>query len=232
MILRRLDKDREKAKKLVTSSNFNHLILFLILFDSVILGFMYSSFVVESIGFELFILDRLIVALFISEMMIKLYAYQGKFFKSGWNLLDLTVVALSIVPATSYFVILRSLRLLRLVKYIDKDLKISAFMDTLISAIPLLATALISFGFLVYIFGIMAVGFFGDVFVEFSSVGASVFTLLQMIMLDGVGTSVVKSIMYVSPFAWIFFAVFMLLSYIIATTFVVMYVKQAVAKKK
>lgn len=225
------EKDREKVKKLVKSNNFNHLILFLILFDCIILGLMTSGFIQFTIGFELFLVDRLIVALFISEMLMKIYAYRGKFFNSGWNILDLIVVVISIIPATSYFVILRSLRLLRLVKYIDKDIKITQFLNALASTLPTLATALVSFAFLLYVFGILAVSLFGDIFIEFSNLGSSISTLLQMILLDGIGTGVVKDIMYVHPFAWLFFLIFSLIAYLIAVTFVIMSAKIVFNKK-
>ncbi|MDR1693855.1 MAG: ion transporter [Lactobacillaceae bacterium] len=223
------EKDREKVKKLVKSDNFSHLILFLILFDSIILGFMTSGFVRVTLGFELFLLDRLIVALFISEMLMKIYAFRGKFFKKGFNILDLIVVVISIIPATSYFVILRSLRLLRLIKYIDKDIKITQFFDSLISTIPTLMTALVSYGFILYIFGIMSVGFFGE-YVEFSSLGSSVFTLIEVLMLDGVSTNIIKSIMFMHGWAWIFFLLYMMISYLIAVTFVIISVKVILKK--
>lgn len=231
MALCDLEKDREKVEKLVKSDNFNHLIMFLILFDSIILGFMTSGFIQVTLGFELFLLDRLIVALFISEMLMKIYAYKGKFFQDGWNILDLIVVIISIIPATSFFVILRSLRLLRLVKYIDKDLKITQFLNALASTIPTLATAMVSFAFVLYVFGIIAVSLFGDIFVEFSSLGSAMMTLLEMISLDGVGTEVVKSVMYTNHFSWIFFYVFGLICYLIAITFVVLSAKTVLNKK-
>lgn len=231
MSLYDFDKDREKVKKLVKSDNFNHLIMFLILFDCVILGFMTSGFIQVTLGFELFLLDRLIVALFISEMLMKIYAYKGKFFQNGWNVLDLMVVIVSIIPATSYFVILRSLRLLRLVKYIDKDIKITQFLNALASTIPTLATALVSFVFLLYVFGIIAVSLFGDMFIEFSSLGISMLTLLETVSLDGIGTNVVKSVMYVHPFAWLFFYIFILITYLIGITFIILSAKSILNKK-
>lgn len=219
------EKDREKVKKLVKSDNFNNLIMFLILFDSFILGLMTSDFFRASMGLELFLVDRLIVALFISEMMMKIYAFRGKFFKRGFNILDLSVVVISIIPATSFFVILRSLRLLRLVKYLDHNLKITTFMNALVSTLPMLSTALVSFAFLLYIFAIMSTGMFGDMFVEFSSLGTSIFTLLQMVVFDGAAPHVIKAVMIVSPWAWVFFLTYILIAYLIMITYVILSIK-------
>ena len=63
-----LEKERAKALNLVNSKNFSSLIIFLIFFDSILLGCMTSAKVMMSLGFELFFLDRLIVALFICDL--------------------------------------------------------------------------------------------------------------------------------------------------------------------
>ncbi|MFV0625797.1 MAG: ion transporter [Alphaproteobacteria bacterium] len=218
------EKDRAKAVDLVNSKNFTSLIAFLIFFDAILLGFMTSPKVMDALGFELFFLDRLIVALFICEMMIKIYAYGGEFFKKGWNWLDLSVVAVSIVPATSFFVILRAFRLLRLLKYVDKELRVTHFLQIL--------TAIAIYFVVLYVFSVMSVGLFGDLFVEFSSLRESIFALIQVMSFDSFSVDIIQSVMIVHPKAWIFFFSFILVSYLIITTFIVSSVREVIKISK
>ena len=120
MIKKAWEKDKRKVKKLVEGNNFDYFILSLICIDAVALGFMTSD--ITNVFFDnvLFILDRLCMAIFIMEMLMKLYAYGKGFFKSGWNVFDLIVVAVSSVPFASYFIVLRTFRLFRSLKYVNK----------------------------------------------------------------------------------------------------------------
>ncbi|MDD4555880.1 MAG: ion transporter [Alphaproteobacteria bacterium] len=225
-----LEKERAKAQSLVQSKNFSSLIMFLIFWDAILLGFMTSAKVMMSLGWELFFLDRLIVALFICEMMIKIYAYGGEFFKKGWNLLDLFVVTLSIIPATSFFVILRSFRLLRLLKYVDKDLRVANFIQNLMSIVPIFLTSLVIYFVVLYVFSVMSVGLFGDIFIAFGDLNHAVFSLVQVMSFDSLSVEIIQSVMIIYPKAWIFFFSFILFSYLIITTFVVSAIKEVIKK--
>jgi voltage-gated sodium channel len=69
-----------------------------------------------------------------------------------------------------------------------------------------------------YVFSVMATNLFGGAFPEwFGSVGASAFTLFQIMTLESWSMGVVRPLMDVFPFAWLFFVPFILL-----TTFTVL----------
>lgn len=89
MLKKAWEKDKRKVKKLVEGKNFDWLIMSLILMDAVILGLMTASFMTDSLRADLFVLDRLFMAIFIIEMIMKIYAYGKKFFKSGWNVFEI-----------------------------------------------------------------------------------------------------------------------------------------------
>lgn len=226
MVVESFNKDRKKAETLVSSKNFNSLIIFLILLDSVILGLLTISSVRMTIGSELFFIDRLIVAIFICEMLIKLYAYGGGFFKKGWNVLDFSVVLMSILPATSYFVILRSFRILRLLRYIDKELKISQFLNVLISLIPIFMSGFfISVAFL-YVFSVLAVGTYGSVFIEFATLHDAIFALLEVFTVRDNAVGLMEAVNMQFDSGFIFFLSFYLVSYLMILTVVVASIKE------
>ena len=106
-----VETDRRRVKKLVEGKNFDFLIMSLICMDAVILGLMTSDAMNRFFEGGLFILDRLFMAIFIIEMIMKIFAFGKKFFKSGWNVFDFAVIAISSVPFASWFIIFRTFRL-------------------------------------------------------------------------------------------------------------------------
>ena len=69
-----VETDRRRVKKLVEGKNFDFLIMSLICMDAVILGLMTSDAMNRFFEGGLFILDRLFMAIFIIEMIMKIFA--------------------------------------------------------------------------------------------------------------------------------------------------------------
>ena len=70
-----VETDRRRVKKLVEGKNFDFLIMSLICMDAVILGLMTSDAMNRFFEGGLFILDRLFMAIFIIEMIMKIFAF-------------------------------------------------------------------------------------------------------------------------------------------------------------
>lgn len=231
MLKKAWEKDKRKVKKLVEGKNFDWLIMSLILMDAVILGLMTASFMTDSLRADLFVLDRLFMAIFIIEMIMKIYAYGKKFFKSGWNVFDFVVIAISSVPVASYFIILRTFRLFRLLRYINKFSRLKQVINTFIALLPNFMAMLLVFVVFVYVFAIIAVSLFGDVFVEFASLGSALFALLQIFTLDGWASDIARPVMAIFPHAWIFFVSFVFISFLIVISFLMSAVSEIVHRE-
>ena len=183
-----VETDRRRVKKLVEGKNFDFLIMSLICMDAVILGLMTSDAMNRFFEGGLFILDRLFMAIFIIEMIMKIFAFGKKFFKSGWNVFDFAVIAISSVPFASWFIIFRTFRLFRLLRYVNKFTRLKQMINTFLALLPNFMAMLLVMAVFFYVFAIMAVCLFGDVFIEFSDLGSSLFALLQVVTLDGWAT--------------------------------------------
>ena len=97
-------RDKRRLKKLVSGLSFDYFIMALILFNAVVLGLLTS----ESLAVYsniLFLLDRVCLAIFVAEIVMKIFAFGKDFFKSGWNVFDFIVIALSAVSLSSYFIV-------------------------------------------------------------------------------------------------------------------------------
>ena len=222
--------DRRKVKKLVEGKNFDFLIMSLICMDAVILGLMTSDAMNRFFEGGLFILDRLFMAIFIIEMIMKIFAFGKKFFKSGWNVFDFMVVAISSVPFASWFIILRTFRLFRLLRYVNKFTRLKQMINTFLALLPNFMAMLLVMAVFVYIFAVMAVCLFGDVFIEFSNLGSSLFALLQVVTLDGWASNIARPVMAVFPHSWLFFVSFVFISFLITTSFLMSVVTEVVRR--
>ena len=78
----------------------------------------------------------------------------------------------------------------------------------------------------------MAVSLFGDVFASFSTLGASMFTLLQGFTLDGWASTIARPVMIVFPYAWIYFVSLIVLAFLIVVSFVISAISQIVSLTK
>jgi ion transport protein len=225
-----VETDRRRVKKLVEGKNFDFLIMSLICMDAVILGLMTSDAMNRFFEGGLFILDRLFMAIFIIEMIMKIFAFGKKFFKSGWNVFDFAVIAISSVPFASWFIIFRTFRLFRLLRYVNKFTRLKQMINTFLALSPNFMAMLLVMAVFFYVFAIMAVCLFGDVFIEFSDLGSSLFALLQVVTLDGWASNIARPVMAVFPHSWLFFVSFVFISFLITVSFLMSVVSEVVRR--
>ena len=225
-----VETDRRRVKKLVEGKNFDFLIMSLICMDAVILGLMTSDAMNRFFEGGLFILDRLFMAIFIIEMIMKIFAFGKKFFKSGWNVFDFAVIAISSVPFASWFIIFRTFRLFRLLRYVNKFTRLKQMINTFLALLPNFMAMLLVIAVFFYVFAIMAVCLFGDVFIEFSDLGSSLFALLQVVTLDGWASNIARPVMAVFPHSWLFFVSFVFISFLITVSFLMSVVSEVVRR--
>ncbi len=225
-----VETDRRRVKKLVEGKNFDFLIMSLICMDAVILGLMTSDAMNRFFEGGLFILDRLFMAIFIIEMIMKIFAFGKKFFKSGWNVLDFEVIAMSSLPFASWFIIFRTFRLFRLLRYVNKFTRLKQMINTFLALLPNFMAMLLVMAVFFYVFAIMAVCLFGDVFIEFSDLGSSLFALLQVVTLDGWASNIARPVMAVFPHSWLFFVSFVFISFLITVSFLMSVVSEVVRR--
>lgn len=225
-----VETDRRRVKKLVEGKNFDFLIMSLICMDAVIWGLMTSDAMNRFFEGGLFILDRLFMAIFIIEMIMKIFAFGKKFFKSGWNVFDFAVIAISSVPFASWFIIFRTFRLFRLLRYVNKFTRLKQMINTFLALLPNFMAMLLVMAVFFYVFAIMAVCLFGDVFIEFSDLGSSLFALLQVVTLDGWASNIARPVMAVFPHSWLFFVSFVFISFLITVSFLMSVVSEVVRR--
>ena len=73
-------------------------IIAVIVVNAITLGMETSATLMDAAGWLILGIDRICLTIFTIEIAAKLFARGPAFFRSGWNLFDFTVVAISYVP--------------------------------------------------------------------------------------------------------------------------------------
>jgi voltage-gated sodium channel len=76
-------------------------VIIVILVNAVTLGLETSPALYDYMGGFLHILDRVILAIFVLEIVLKLIGHGGRFFLNAWNVFDFVIVAIALVPAAA-----------------------------------------------------------------------------------------------------------------------------------
>jgi len=197
----------------IESLAFQRSITALILINAAILGLETAPSVMAATGELLVILDRIIVGIFAAEILTKLWVYRRRFFADPWNLFDFIVVAISLAPASAAFSVLRALRVLRILRLVSVVPSMRKVVQALLQAIPGMGSVVMLLGLLYYVFSVMATKLFGAAFPDwFGTIGASAYSLFQIMTLESWSMGIVRPVMEVYPLAWAFFVPFILIT--------------------
>lgn len=184
-----------------------------ILLNGIVLGLETNAALMEEWGATLKAIDTLLLAIFTVEIVIKLVAYRFQFMRSGWNVFDFLVVAIAFVPGAGPWSVLRTLRVFRVLRLLTAVPQLKRVVAAFIHAIPGLSGVMLVMGIFFYTMGILATSLFGEAFPEwFGSLGASLYSLFQVMTLESWSMGIVRPVMEVYPWAWVFFVPFIVIA--------------------
>lgn len=203
---------RERLVKFLETPFFLNFITGLILINAATLGL--GTYPVETpwLATALPLADRVIVSIFVVELLLKMVAYGPRFFRSGWNWFDLIIVSVSLVPDAGAFSVLRAMRILRVFRLFSVIPDMRKVVEALMKAVPGMGAILTVLALMFYVSAVMATRLFGESSEMFDTLGASAFTLFQVMTLEGWAMDVARPVMEQYPFAWLFFLVFIVLT--------------------
>jgi voltage-gated sodium channel len=188
-------------------------VLALIIINAVILGLETSQAVMQAWGPTLVALDKAILAVFVVEIVLRIVAHRGAFFRDAWSVFDLVVVAIALAPASGPFAVLRALRVLRVLRILTIVPSMRRVVGGLLSAIPGLGSIAAVLALIFYVFAVIATKLFGADFPDwFGTLGGSLYTLFQVMTLESWSMGIVRPVMEQFPYAWAFFIPFILVA--------------------
>ncbi len=205
-------------RTLIESRRFEMAITILIVVNAITLGMETSPAIMQRFGPVLHLFDKAILAVFVAELAARFLVYRGSFFRDPWRVFDFVVVAIALMPVTGNLSVLRALRILRVLRLVSVVPSLRRVVGGLVSALPGMGSIVLLLGLVFYVFAVMATTMFSATFPEkFGSLGASAYTLFEIMTMDSWSTGTVRPMLETNPYAWLFF-----LPFIIVTSFAVL----------
>jgi voltage-gated sodium channel len=208
---------RARVARFADRPAVQNFILGVILFNAVILGLETSDAAMQRAGPLILLLDEICLGVFVVEIALKLFGRGLNFFRSGWNIFDFVIVGISLVPASQSLSVLRALRILRLLRVVSVAPSLRRVVEGLINALPGMGSVFLLMGVIFYIGSVMATKLFGAAFPDwFGTLGRAGYSLFQVMTLESWSMGIVRPVMEVYAYAWMFF-----IPFIMVTTFAV-----------
>lgn len=208
---------RENVAAYLETPFVRNFIIGVIIFNAIILGLETSDTVMAAMGPTIYALDTFCLIIFVIEILAKLFAHRLRFFRSGWNVFDFAIVGIALIPAAQGLSVLRALRILRVLRVISATPSLRRVVEGFLTALPGMGSVFMLMSLIFYIGAVMATKLFGDAFPQwFGTLGASAYSLFQIMTLESWSMGIVRPVMEVFPYAWAFFVPF-----IMVTTFAV-----------
>ncbi len=188
-----------------------------IMFNAILLGMETSKPIMAAAGPLILMLDKLCLAIFVAELLMKMFVYRFAFFRDGWNIFDFIIVGVSLIPATQGFSAIRALRILRVLRLISTVKSLRRVVEGLITALPGMASVFVLMSLIFYVGAVIATKLFAASFPQwFGTLGQSGYSLFQIMTLESWSMGIVRPVMEIYPLAWMFF-----IPFIMVTTFAV-----------
>ena len=208
---------REQLDTWLETRLVTNLVIAVIIFNAILLGMETSPYLMERAGALIVTLDKACLAFFVVEIFLKLVARGKRFFKSGWNIFDVLIVGAALVPGSQAMSVLRALRILRVLRVISVAPSLRRVVEGFVTALPGMGSVFLLMAIIFYIGSVIATKLFAASFPQwFGSLPQSGYTLFQVMTLESWSMGIVRPVMEVYPYAWMFFVPF-----IMVTTFAV-----------
>ena len=206
------------VKTLCTHPLFERLIIAAIFINAVLIGAEVSLPPESAWKSTLVMIDYGFVMLFTVELGLKMMHFRRQFFRDPWRVFDFLVVGVALIPTAGPLAVLRAFRVLRALRMISFLPKLRHVVTGLMGSLHGLGAVGGILGLVFYVASVVATSLFGETHQEwFGSIGASAYSLFQIMTLESWSMGIVRPVMDVHPMAWTFFVPF-----IVVTTFIVL----------
>jgi len=219
---------REKIGFVIETNQFEFIILFLIIVNSIMMGLQTFPFVHgnDNVNYAFNRVDSIILIIFTVELVLR-FIHLGlwRFVKDAWVMFDFFLVAVSWWSIEDNGLkALRAFRILRLMHKIEKS---RIIIKAIVAVLPKLASVAALLLLIMFIFAIYFTQTYKTLYADgltevdyFSNLDMTFLTLYQLMTFDG-WDEVVRDVMQTQPWSWIPFILYIILTGIAVTNIVV-----------
>lgn len=204
------------CRRTAEDRRFQNGILAVILLNAALVGLETSPSLLAGYRALFELANAVILAIFVAELAIRIAAHGGRvgaFLRDGWNVFDLAVVALSLVPGVGTFAtVARIARVLRVARLVSVSPKLRLIVGTMMRSIPSLMHVSLLLGLLLYMYAVIGVNLFAAHDPDhWGGLGPALLTLFQMLTLEG-WVEIQAVSLKLSPWAWVYYGSFVIIA--------------------
>ena len=176
------------------------------------------------------IIDISIFFAFCAELLLKIYAFRGRFFTHGWNIFDITVILISIIGMAASISTFRAIRVFRTLRIVTNIPSMRKVIESFLRSLPGIASVLMVMVLMLFVFALIGQNLYCDVAPElFGSLHVSAFTLFTVLTLEG-WPDVSRSVMEQVPSAWVYFVSFIAINSFVVLNLMIAVIIEAMHK--
>jgi voltage-gated sodium channel len=200
---------------LVTNKFFEAFIIAIIITSALMIGV--KTYNLPDWGYHLLvILDWVITIIFMVEITMRFLGTSPHraFFKSGWNIFDVLIVTISLIPIDNadMALVARLVRVFRVLRMISIIPELRMLLNSLILALPRLGYVTALMFIIFYIYAAVGSLMFAEINpVLWGDIAVAMLTLFRVMTFED-WTDVMYETMEVYPFSWIFYVTFIFLT--------------------
>lgn len=177
------------CRKIADSSWFKNFIIAVIVLAGAVVGLETYEHILQEYGPWLIWIDRVILTIFVVEILIKLIAEfprPHRFFTDPWNIFDFVIVTACLLPFNSQYVtVLRLLRLLRVLRILRAVPKLQIIVTALLKSIPSMFYVSLLLALFFYVYAVAATFLFsGNDPIHFRTLELSLLSLFRVVTLE------------------------------------------------
>ncbi len=204
-----------KFERLRSNKLFETLVIVIILMSALLIGA--KTYPLPPLVNRLVIvLDWAITLFFLVEITIRFLGESDKrrFFRSGWNIFDTLIVAVSLIPIEDSELALvgRLVRIFRVLRMVSIIPELRVLLNSLMAALPQLGYVMLMMFIIFYIYAAVGATFFATINESlWRDISVSMLTLFRVMTFED-WTDVMYETMEVYPLSWVFYLSFIFLS--------------------
>jgi len=161
-----------------------------IVLGGVLIGLETDQSIREQSGALIHQLDRMVLAIFVIEIVIKIIAEGARpwrYFANPWNCFDFGVTLICVLPLNSQFAqVLRLARVARSLRLVTSLPRLQLIVGALLKSLPSFGWIVLLLGVVIYVYSVMGVFLFGSTDPHrFGSLFKSILTMFGILTLEG-----------------------------------------------
>lgn len=206
---------QSKFESIITNKTFEFFIIFVIMASALTVG-VKTYDIDPTVLYLLNLADIAITGIFVIEISIRFLATHPHrhFFKSGWNVFDTVIVAVSLIPIdnSDMALVARLVRVFRVLRMISIVPELRILLNSLLQALPRLGYVMALMFIIFYIYAAIGSLIFEDINPTlWGDISIAMLTLFRVMTFED-WTDVMYETMVVYPYSWIFYVSFIFLT--------------------